>query len=204
MPRSADAESPERALVIACGALARELKAVLAASTFDHLSLACLPAILHNRPDRIPGAVRDMIQASRQAYRRIFCLYGDCGTGGELDRVLAEEGVARLPGAHCYDLFAGAATFAACMDEEPGTFFLTDYLVRHFDRLVLEGLGLDRHPELRDTYFGAYRRVLYLAQSHDPVLLDSAARAAHRLGLAFDCRPTGLGPFAAGLRRLVG
>lgn len=198
------AVKPERALIVACGALARELKAVLAASGFDHLSLVCLPANLHNRPERIPAAVRDTIRANRPAFGRIFCLYGDCGTGGELDRVLAEEGVVRLPGAHCYDLFAGADVFAACMDEDPGTFFLTDYLVRHFDRLVLEGLGLARHPELRDAYFGGYRRVVYLSQSDDPALLEGAERAARRLGLAFTQKPTGLAPLAAGLQRLAG
>lgn len=195
---------PTRTLVIACGALARELKAVMAASAFTPLALVCLPAILHNRPHEIPEAVRASIRVNRAKFDRIFCAYGDCGTGGALDRVLKQEGVERLPGAHCYDVFAGPATFADLMDEEPGTFFLTDYLVRHFERLVICGLGLDRHPELRDVYFGAYRRVLYLSQATDPDLLARAERAAGRLGLDFDHRPTGLGRLAGELRRLAG
>ena len=190
--------------MIACGALARDLKAVLAASRFEHLGLICLPAILHNRPERIPPAVRDAIRANRAAHSRIFCLYGDCGTGGELDRVLADEGVERIAGAHCYDLFAGPPAFAALMDEEPGTFFLTDYLVRHFERLVIQGLGLDRHPELRDMYFGAYRRVVHLSQTDEPSALTRAEACARRLGLSFDHRPTGLLPLALEVERLVG
>jgi hypothetical protein len=120
-------------------------------------------------------------------------LYGDCGTGGELDRVLAEEGVARIAGAHCYEFFAGAADFGAMMEAEPGTFFLTDFLVRHFDRLVIEGLGLDRFPQLRDDYFGHYRRVVYLAQFDNAALTARAQDAAERLGLDFERRLTGIG-----------
>ena len=127
------------------------------------------------------------------AYDEILCLYGDCGTGGELDRVLAEEGVTRIAGAHCYEFFAGAANFDAMMEAEPGTFFLTDFLVRHFDRLVIEGLGLDRFPQLRDDYFGNYRRVVYLAQFDDETLTGKAEAAADRLGLAFERRFTGIG-----------
>jgi hypothetical protein len=196
--------TPTRTLVIACGALARELKAVMAASAFPSLALVCLPAILHNRPHEIPEAVRASIRVNRARFDRILCAYGDCGTGGALDRVLEQEGVERLAGAHCYDILAGPATFAALMDEEPGTFFLTDYLVRHFDRLIISGLGLDRYPELREAYFGAYRRVVYLSQATDPDLLASAERAAGRLGLAFGHRPTGLGRLAGALRRVAG
>jgi hypothetical protein len=179
-------------LVIACGALARELVAVVSANRLDHIKIACLPAILHNRPERIAPAVRDKIRANRDRYDTILCLYGDCGTGGELDRVLAEEGVERIPGAHCYEFFAGAEPFAALTDPDPGVFFLTDYLVRHFDRLVIEGLGLDRFPQLLQAYFGNYSRVVYLAQAPDEALVRRAESAAARLGLPCETRVTGL------------
>lgn len=181
-----------RTLVIACGALAREVLAL----DLDWLDLTCLPASLHNRPERIPEAMRAAIRANRDAYDEILCLYGDCGTGRELDRVLAEEGVTRIEGAHCYAFYAGEAAFAALAEEELGTFYLTDFLARHFDALVIRGLGLDRFPELRDVYFGAYRRVVHLAQVDDPATDAKARAAADRLGLAFERRFTGLGGLA--------
>jgi hypothetical protein len=140
--------------------------------------------------------VRGRIRDARGRFERVLCLYGDCGTGGLLDRVLAEEGVQRIEGAHCYEFYAGAGAFAALHDAEPGTFYLTDYLVRHFDTLVVKGLGLDRHPELLGDYFGNYTRVVHLAQVEDPALSAAAAAAAQRLGLAFESRPTGLGGIA--------
>lgn len=185
-----------RTLVVACGALAREMLAVIRLNGWTHVELACLPADLHNRPERIPEAVRGRIREARGRFERVLCLYGDCGTGGMLDRVLAEEGVQRIEGAHCYEFYAGAGEFAALHDAEPGTFYLTDYLVRHFDALVVKGLGLDRHPELLGDYFGNYTRVVHLAQVEDPALSAAAATAARRLGLAFESRPTGLGGIA--------
>jgi len=184
-------ETARRVLVIACGALAREILA-LREGPLGAFDVACLPAKLHNRPERIAEAVRAKIRASRAAYDEILCVYGDCGTGGALDRVLQAEGVTRIEGAHCYAFFAGEAEFEAMMTEEPGTFFLTDFLARHFDRLVIEGLGLDRFPQLRDDYFGNYRRLVHLAQSDDEELAGKAQAAAERLGLAFERRPTGL------------
>ena len=175
-------------LVIACGALAREVLAL----KLDHIDLACLPASLHNRPERIPAAMRAKIRAHRANYDEILCLYGDCGAGGALDRVLAEEGVKRIAGPHCYAFYAGEAVFAALQEEEPGTFYLTDFLARHFDALVVKGLGLDRFPELRDDYFGAYRRVVHLAQFDDAETTARAKAAAERLGLAYERRSTGL------------
>ena len=189
-----------KTLVIACGALARELVQVVAANRLTHLTITCLPAIWHNRPEKIPAGVRRKIRAARGKYDEILCLYGDCGTGGELDRVLAEEGVERIEGAHCYAFFAGVADFAAMMEDEVGTFFLTDYLARHFDRLIIKGLGLDRFPQLRDDYFRHYTRLVYLAQTRDPALAVKARAAAERLGLAFEMRITGYGamvPFVA-------
>jgi len=182
--------------VIGCGALARELLEVTA--RIPGLEVACLPPDLHNRPGGIPGAVRRRIhQARADGFERIFVAYADCGTGGLLDPVLADEGVERLPGAHCYEVFAGSAEFAALADAEPGTFWLTDFLARNFERLVIRGLGIDRHPELEATYFAHYTRVVFLSQSEDPDLLVLARRAADRLGLAFEHRPTGFAHLAA-------
>lgn len=190
-PPSATARPP---LVIGCGALAVELVALTRSAGLPAVDLTCLPASLHNRPERIPRAVRARIHRARAAgYDCLFVAYADCGTGGLLDRVLEEEGVARLEGAHCYEVYAGRAAFATLADEEPGTFYLTDFLVRNFDRLVVQGLGLDRHPELLPVYFGNYRRLVYLAQTDDAALDVIAAAAADRLGLAFERRFTGLG-----------
>ncbi len=193
----------ERPLVIGCGALARELVALTRRAGFPDMDLTCLPATLHNCPERIPEAVRGRIRAARAAGRtQLFVAYADCGTGGLLDRVLEEEGVARLEGAHCYEVYAGRAAFAALAEDEPGTFYLTDFLARNFDRLVIRGLGLDRHPELLPVYFGNYTRVVYLAQTDDPELTAAARRGARRLGLRFECRFTGygeLGPAMLGL-----
>jgi hypothetical protein len=181
-------EGARKILVIACGALAREALAL----RLDHIDIACLPAQLHSHPRRIPEAMRAKIRANRAAYDEILCLYGDCGTGGELDRVLKEEGVSRIEGAHCYAFYAGEAAFSRLMEEEPGTFFLTDFLARHFDALVIRGLGLDRFPQLRDDYFGNYRRLVHLAQFDDPDVAAKARAAAERLGLAYERRFTGL------------
>jgi hypothetical protein len=173
--------------------------AVVRQAALTNVTLACLPATLHNRPDGIPNAVRAKIRAARGRYDRIFVAYADCGTGGLLDRVLEEEGVDRLAGAHCYEVYAGRVAFARLAEEEPGTFFLTDFLVRNFDRLVTRGLGLDRHPELLPTYFGNYRRLVYLAQGEDPALVTAARRAAAQLGLAFQLRRSGHGELGPAL-----
>ena len=188
------AGSAARPLVIGCGALAAELIALTRRAGFPEVDVTCLPATLHNRPERIPDAVRARIRRARAAGRdQLFVAYADCGTGGLLDRVLEEEGVARLEGAHCYEVYAGRAVFAALSEAEPGTFYLTDFLARNFDRLVIRGLGLDRHPELLPTYFGNYTRVVYLAQTEDPALTAAARRGAQQLGLSFERRFTGYG-----------
>ena len=186
-------------LILACGALAREIGAIIAANHLDHLTLHCLPASLHNRPERIPAAVREALAKFRPTHPRIFIAYADCGTGGALDRMLEEEGVQRLPGAHCYAFFTGTEAFAAQGDDDIRSFFLTDFLARQFDTLVIEGLGLDRHPELRDMYFGNYERVVYLAQTRDPALDAAALAAAARLGLAYERRQTGYGDLVPAL-----
>jgi Protein of unknown function (DUF1638) len=194
LPRNAAGR--RKVLVIACGALAREILA-LSARTGRAFDVTCLPAQLHNRPEKIPEAVRGKIRALRESYDEILCLYGDCGTGGALDAVLAEEGVERIAGPHCYSFFAGGDAFDALMEEEPGTFFVTDFLARHFERLVIEGLGLDRFPQLRDDYFGAYRRLIYLAQTEDHELDARAEAGARRLGLAYQRRFVGYGDLPA-------
>jgi hypothetical protein len=198
--RAAEAPDPSRVLVIGCGALARELVAVIDQAGLDNVDLTCLPATLHNRPGGIPELVRARIRAARPRYEHIFIAYADCGTGGLLDRVIAEEGVDRLPGAHCYGFYAGQAAFEAITDADPATFFLTDFLARNFDRLVIRGLGIDRHPELLPLYFGNYHRLVYLAQTDDPALVTASRRAARRLGLAFEHRRTGYGELATSIK----
>lgn len=180
-------------LVIACGALAREIADLKRSYGWGHLRLRCLDAKLHNRPAEIPESVRGAIRESRALYERIFVAYADCGTGGALDRVLDEEGVERLPGAHCYQLFAGGRRFSLLSAAAPGTFYLTDFLARHFDRLVIEPLGLDAHPDLRDAYFGNYTRLVYLSQRSDTGLVQAAKRAAERLSLAYQHIHCGFG-----------
>ena len=183
----------DRPLVIACGALATDLRAVLGN---DAVEVRYLPANLHNRPERIAPAVEELLAANGD--RPVFVAYADCGTGGGLDRVLAAHpGVERLAGAHCYEVFAGAPRFAALHDEEPGTFFLTDFLARHFQALVWQGLGLDRHPELRDLYFGNYRRVVLLSQTTASSVVAAGRAAAEQLGLAFEHRHVGRGGLEA-------
>ena len=191
-------QAPARAgtLFIACGALGRELIAVLRAAGLPRPAITCLPAHWHNTPDRIAPAVLDKIRGVGRDYERIFVLYGDCGTGGELDRMLEREGVERIPGPHCYQFFMGADEFTETAEREPGCFYLTDYLVRHFDRLIIAGLGLDRHPELRDQYFGNYTRLIYIAQTDDAALREKAERAAERLGLPCEIRYRGYGELA--------
>jgi hypothetical protein len=194
----ASGDMAQRALVIGCGALARELVALTGG--LPGIDVACLSPDLHNRPERIPEQVRTRIQEARaDGYERIFIAYADCGTGGLLDPVLAEEGVERLAGAHCYEFFAGRAAFAEMADDEPATFWLTDFLARNFERLVIRGLGIDRHPELEPMYFANYRRLVYLSQTEDPALMALARAAAERLGLAFEHRHVGMGELATSI-----
>ena len=193
--------APPRTLLIACGALAREVLALIRLNGLSHMQLACLPAKLHNTPSRIPQAVRSKIRAARGTYEKVIVLYGDCGTGGELDAVLEDEGVERIPGPHCYAFYSGVDAFLARAEAEATCFYLTDYLARHFERLVIAGLGLDRHPELLPLYFGNYEKLVYLAQVPDPQLELKAKAAALRLGLAYEHRPTGYGGLHDFLRR---
>ena len=198
-----DTRANNGTLVLACGAIARELEALRRAGPLAHVTLRCLDAALHNRPERIAPAVDAAIRKHEGNFARIFVAYADCGTGGELDRVLAAHGAERLPGAHCYEFFAGTERFTVLAEEELGTFYLTDFLVRHFDRLVRQGLGLDRHPELMPVYFGNYRRLVYLAQTDDVALDEAARAAADWMGLAFERHATGLVPLHDALHTQV-
>jgi hypothetical protein len=183
-------------LVIACGAIARELVRIRDLNGWDHVEFQCLPAELHNRPDRIPAAVQDQIEAARaeREDRRIFVAYADCGTGGLLDKALEGTGIERIPGAHCYEFFSGSENFHRLADEEAGSFYLTDFLVRHFERLVIRGLGLDRQPQLMPVYFGNYKRVVYLAQTRSEKLQEMARAHARKLGLEYVFEYHGDGP----------
>lgn len=191
-----------RVAILACGALAREIRALLRQAGSDRVDLFCLPAILHNHPDRIPAAVEARLEALRaQGYARIFVAYADCGTGGELDRVLERHGVERIRGPHCYAFYRGLEAFLEEAEREPATFYLTDYLVRHFDSLIVRGLGLDSHPELLPLCFGNYEKLVYLAQTDDAGLQEKARAAAQFLGLRYEYRFTGYGELARFVER---
>jgi hypothetical protein len=186
-------------LLIACGALAREIVALIEVNRWRAFDVQCLPAIWHNTPSRIPEGVRRLIRSNKGRYRSIFVLYGDCGTGGLLDKVLAEEGVERIEGPHCYAFLTGNEQFGETAEQDLTAFFLTDYLARHFDKLIWEGLGIATHPELLPLYFGNYTRLVYLAQTRDPALEAKAKEAAARLGLAYEFRFTGYGELEVAL-----
>jgi hypothetical protein len=191
----------EKVHIIGCGAIAREILAVCEANGLDHIDLACLPAIWHNTPDKITPGVKDAIEKARaKGFERIFVAYADCGTGGILDRLCEEEGVSRIAGPHCYSFFAGNEDFAHRWEDDFISFFLTDFLVRQFEAFVIEPLGLDRHPELRDMYFGHYKKLVYLSQREDEDLQERAEKAAERLGLAYEYRFTGYGDLTSALK----
>jgi len=185
--------NPPRILVITCAAIAREVNEIKKMNHWSHMELQAISADLHTTPQKIPQAVANLIDLAAGTYDSIFVAYGDCGTSGELDRLLADRGVSRLPGAHCYDFLAGEKTYASLQHEEPGTFYLTDFLTIHFERLVIGTLGLDRFPELLPLYFGHYKRLVYLAQTDSTELSELAKKAATRLNLQFKKIFTGSG-----------
>lgn len=203
---SAGAGSPpparQRVLLIACGALAREILALKAANGWDHLDLTCLPADLHLYPERITAAVAEAVAKHRAEYAEIFVVYADCGTGGLLEAKCHELGVAMVAGPHCYAFFEGNDRFAAHAESEITAFYLTDFLVRQFDAFVWRPMGFDRHPGLVSMMFGNYEKLVYLAQTEDPELSAKAEAAAARLGLCYERRFTGYGDLAAELARL--
>ncbi|MDX8470269.1 DUF1638 domain-containing protein [Mesorhizobium sp. VK23B] len=190
---SADPAKLEKTLVIACGALAREALAVFEANKLEQFDITCLPAKLHGSPMQIPERVRDKIRQHKKDYSRILCLYGDCGTNGALDRVLREEGVERIAGDHCYAFFAGLETYKQMDEDQFGTFFLTDFLVRHFEAFFLKDLKLDKYPEILDMIFGNFQRLVFLQQIPDPELRAKAVAIAARLKLPLEFADTGIG-----------
>ncbi len=197
-------EGAGRVLIIGCGALAHEILAVVRANNLAHIDLQCLPAILHNHPEKIVPAVEAAVADARtnRDYSDIFIAYADCGTGGLLQAAAERMGVEMMPGPHCYAFFEGTVGFVERSGDEFTAFYLTDFLVRQFDAFVWKPLGLDRHPELRDAYFGHYEKLIYQAQTDDPTLTARAEECASRLGLAFERRATGYGDLAAEIVRL--
>lgn len=193
-----------RILLIACGALAHEILALKQANGWAHMDLQCLPAKLHLWPDRIVTAVDEAVRARQGEYERIFVVYADCGTGGQLFEKCKDLGVEMVEGPHCYSFFEGNAVFAKRAEEEFTAFYLTDFLVRQFDAFVWKPMGLDRHPELRDMIFGNYTKLVYQAQLDDPALDAKARDCAARLGLDYERRLTGYGDLAHTLRQVAG
>lgn len=189
-------------LLVVCGALGREIVDLIERNGWRHLDVTAVPAQYHHMPERIPGAVREKIRANRDRYARIFVVYGDCGTGGELDRVLAEEGVERIEGPHCFSFYHGNADFAARAEDDLRTFYLTDFFCQHFDSFVWEALGLDRRPDMVDFLFGQYRRLVYMAQTENPALEARARACAERLGLEYEYRHVGYGDLERSMRRI--
>lgn len=205
-PSPADRRNGRRVALVACGALAQPAARSAQRNGWP-LDVHPLPPLLHNRPERIAGEVERLVEALSGSYSRVVVGYADCGTYGALDEVCRRLGVDRLPGLHCYDLFAGAETVEQMNEHEPGTYLLTDFLVRSFARTVLQELGLDRHPELRDDYFRHYTRVVWLVQTTDrderAELRALAQEAAQALGLPLVVRPTGTGGLESALAALV-
>lgn len=190
-------------LVIACGALAHEIVWLQELNGWWQMDLQCLDAELHNQPKLIAGKLRAKIEQNRNRYEHIFVAYADCGSGGDIDRVIQEQGIERLPGAHCYSFYVGEQRFNQLAERELGSFYLTDFLVEHFERLVVRGLKLDRYPELRDQYFAHYRALVYLSQRQDAALIHRAQKAADYLALEFRHVATGYGDLDTGLQEQI-
>jgi len=196
-------EKSDKILVIACGALAKEITALIQMNNWTHLQLRYLPAKLHNEPNNIPQNIRKYLVNAQNKFSRIFIGYADCGTGGKLDNLLEEFGVQRLPGAHCYEFFSSTQTFSKMLEEEPGSFFLTDFLVKSFENLIWQGLKINRHPELLKVYFRHYKRLVYLAQTESQALQTQAKEIAQRLELNYFYRFTGYGALSPSLSDLT-
>ncbi len=196
-------EPSDKILILACGALSKEVSALIRLNGWTHLETRYLPAILHNTPEIIAEQLRMNLQSAQAKFSRIFIGYADSGTGGEIDSLLDEFGVQRLPGAHCYEFYSGNQSFAGMMDEEPGSFFLTDFLVEAFEKLVWQGMKIDRHPELLQVYFKHYKKLVYLGQTENSELQTQADEIANRLGLKYEYRYTGYGELAPALSALL-
>ncbi|MDB0053055.1 DUF1638 domain-containing protein [Ascidiaceihabitans sp.] len=194
--------SAGRILLIACGALAREILDLKKANRWDHMDLTCLPAKLHLYPEKITESVTEAVAKHRASYDEIFVVYADCGTGGLLQSACDNMGVKMVAGPHCYSFFEGNEKFVGISESEFTAFYLTDFLVRQFEAFIIKPMGLDRHPELRDMYFGNYEKLVYQAQTDNPALTEKAKAAAETLGLAFERRLTGYGDLEVTLKAL--
>lgn len=201
--RKSIADAPQAVRVIACGMIAREILAIRENLGLSHIDLICLPAIYHHYPDKIAPAVdQAIIEARQEGFEQIFVGYADCGTGGDLDRICEKHGVERIAGPHCFSFYTGNELFERRHEDDMTSFFMTDFLARQFDAFLVRPLGLDRHPELRDMYFGNYQKLIYLAQTEDAELSEKAEKAAQFLGLDFERRYTGYGDLIPALALL--
>ena len=190
-------------LIIGCGAIAHEINEIIKLNNWNNVSLQCLNADLHNTPKRLPAKIKEAIESNLKEYSKIFLAYADCGTGGLIDSMLKNYGIERLEGAHCYEFYAGSRLFKDLSDREIGTFYLTDFLVKNFKRLIIDGLGISKHPSLKDEYFKNYKNIVYLAQKHDNDLELKAKDCANYLNLEYSVHYTGLGNFEDQLNKAM-
>lgn len=188
------------AVVICCSALMRDIVSICKVNDWSHLDVQCISAQVHNYPDRITTEVKALIDVAKSKEQHIFIAFADCGTGGQLDALIEQEQVERISGAHCYEFYAGAERFMQMQEAELGTFYLTDFLVRHFDRLIIRGMGIDKQPSLQAVYFGSYRKLIYMSQSEDALLQKKAKTAAQQLGLEYEYCYTGVSGLQAPLQ----
>ena len=179
-------------LIIGCGAIAHEVREIIELNNWDNVRLQCLNADLHNTPKILPAKIKESIDSNINDYSKIFLAYADCGTGGLIDLILKDYDIERLDGAHCYEFYSGSSVFEELSEKEIGTFYLTDFLVKNFDRLVVDGLGIQKYPALKEEYFKNYKNVVYLAQKQDNVLESKARECADYLNLEFSALFTGL------------
>ena len=190
-------------LIIGCGAIAHEINEIIKLNDWNNVRLKCLNADLHNTPKKLPKKIKEIIDSSLQEYSKIFLAYADCGTGGLIDSMLKDYDIERLEGAHCYEFYAGSKLFKDLSNREIGTFYLTDFLVKNFDRLIIDGLGLSKHPSLKDEYFKNYKKIVYLAQKHNEDLELKAKDCADYLNLEFSIHYTGLDNFENQLNKAM-
>ncbi len=201
--KNRDTGQPQAVRVIACGMIAREVLAIRENLGLEHIDLKCLPAIFHHYPEKIAPAVdKAIVEARSEGFEHVYVGYADCGTGGELDRVCHKHKVGRIEGPHCFSFYTGNELFQSRHEDDMTSFFMTDFLARQFDAFLVKPLGLDRHPELRDMYFGNYQKLIYLAQTDDPELSQNAEKAAEFLGLVYERRFTGYGDLRPALAAL--
>jgi len=190
-------------LIIGCGAIAHEINEIIKLNNWNNVNLQCLNADLHNTPKKLPTKIKETIESNLKEYSKIFLAYADCGTGGLIDSMLKNYGIERLEGAHCYEFYAGSRLFKDLSDREIGTFYLTDFLVKNFKRLIIDGLGISKHPSLKDEYFKNYKNIVYLAQKHDNDLELKAKDCANYLNLEYSVHYTGLGNFEDQLNKAM-